>query len=89
MYTSRCGVCCDQCQRKEAVSCTGCIAMKLPFWGGVCQVKSCCEKKQLPHCGVCPVFPCTMLETMGKDQGYDPTLRLEQCKKWAQETHKK
>ena len=28
MYESRCGVCCNSCERKEAVHCTGCLTME-------------------------------------------------------------
>lgn len=56
-----------------------------PFWGGECTVKSCCEEKQLNHCGKCVDFPCDMLSNMGKDQGFDPSIRLKQCKIWADE----
>ena len=55
MYESRCGVCCDSCERKEAVHCSGCLNMEKPFWGGLCGVKACCEEKKLNHCGECTV----------------------------------
>ena len=45
MYESRCGIRCDSCGRKEEVNCTGCLNMKLPFWGGECRVKSSCERR--------------------------------------------
>ena len=61
--------------------------MEKTFWGGVCEVKVCCEGKELNHCGECPDFPCTMLAEMGTDQGYDPEPRLTQCRKWAEEGH--
>ena len=85
MFESRCGVCCDSCERREKVHCKGCINMEKTFWGGVCEVKVCCEGKELNHCGECPDFPCTMLAEMGKDQGYDPEPRLTQLRKWAEE----
>lgn len=85
MAESRCGVCCNSCERKEKVNCKGCLHMKAPFWGGVCKVKSCCEDKQLEHCGKCSAFPCDMLKNMGKEQGYDSKAKIEQCKKWAEE----
>lgn len=46
MFESRCGVCCNSCERKESVKCTGCLKMEKPFWGGDCGVKSCCEGKK-------------------------------------------
>lgn len=82
MVESRCGVLCDICERKEAVKCTGCIHMENPFWGGECEVKTCCEKNSHNHCGECYQFPCEMLSNMGKDQGFDPGPKIEQCKKW-------
>lgn len=85
MYESRCGVCCDSCDRKIKVSCSGCIQMDKPFWGGECLVKSCCEKHGLDHCGKCAEFPCNMLSNMGKDQGFDPMIKIEQLKKWSRE----
>ena len=85
MFQSRCGVCCDSCERKQDVNCRGCINMETPFWGGVCGVKSCCESKGLNHCGECDEFPCEMLSTMGVEEGFNPAPRLEQCRKWAHE----
>ena len=60
-------------------------AMERPFWGGECQVKSCCEDRKLNHCGECPKFPCDMLSNMGKDQGFDPLPKIEMCRKWIAE----
>ncbi|MDL2238076.1 DUF3795 domain-containing protein [Christensenellaceae bacterium OttesenSCG-928-K19] len=85
MHESRCGVCCNSCEKKEEVHCAGCLSMEKPFWGGMCGVKSCCEKRQLDHCGLCAGFPCEMQQNMGKEQGYDPAPRLEQCRFWAQQ----
>lgn len=82
MYESRCGIACNSCDQKEEVECKGCLNMELPFWGSECQVKSCCEKKGLHHCGECDDFPCEMEETMGAEMGYDPKPRLENCRKW-------
>lgn len=87
MFESRCGVCCNNCERREKVSCTGCVNMSAPFWGGACGVKTCCEGKSLNHCGECDVFPCTMLSNMGKEQGYDPAIKIEQCKKWMKDSN--
>ncbi|MDD1772075.1 MAG: DUF3795 domain-containing protein [Methanomassiliicoccales archaeon] len=57
--------------------------MTIPFWGGKCGVKSCCEERGLDHCGTCVEFPCKMLSEIGKDQGYDPAPRLERLVEWA------
>lgn len=83
MHESRCGVCCDSCERKEQVNCKGCLNMAGPFWGGKCEVKSCCEAKEHDHCGECSEFPCSVLSNMGVEQGFDPTIKIEQCRKWA------
>ena len=85
MFESRCGVRCNICERKEKVHCQGCLFMEKPFWGGECKVKSCCENKNLNHCGECLNFPCEMLSNMGKDQGYDPQPKIEMCRQWAAE----
>jgi len=61
--------------------------MTAPFWGGECKVKSCCEEKALNHCGECSDFPCDMLANMGKEQGFDPVIKIEQCRKWFNEIH--
>lgn len=88
MFESRCGVCCNSCQRKEKVHCKGCTEMKQPFWGGDCGVKSCCEGRGFDHCGVCPDFPCEVLSTMGMEEGFDPAPKIEKCRIWAGETRK-
>lgn len=82
MFESRCGVCCDACERKESVNCKGCVNMDRPFWGGTCTVKACCEEKKQNHCGECADFPCAVFTGMGREQGYSPEPRIEQCRKW-------
>ncbi|QNM06368.1 DUF3795 domain-containing protein [Qiania dongpingensis] len=84
MFESRCGICCDSCEGKTEVNCKGCLNMKTPFWGGDCEVKSCCEAKGLNHCGECKEFPCETISSMGKEQGYDPEPRLLKCRQWAE-----
>ena len=85
MFESRCGICCNSCEGKADVNCKGCLNMAVPFWGGECEVKSCCEAKDFNHCGQCPGVPCEMLTNMGKEQGYDSTAKIAQCQKWAEE----
>jgi hypothetical protein len=85
MYESRCGVRCSVCERKEKVACKGCTCMEHPFWGGECLVKTCCEKRDFDHCGLCPDFPCDMLSNMGKEEGFDSSEKIKQCKIWAGE----
>ncbi|MCY6485525.1 DUF3795 domain-containing protein [Clostridium aestuarii] len=86
MFESRCGVCCNSCERKEKVNCSGCLNMSAPFWGGSCSVKTCCEEKGYNHCGECDIFPCDVLSNMGVEEGYDPLPKIEQCKKWMKES---
>lgn len=85
MYTSRCGVRCDLCERREKGICKGCTHMLKPFWGGVCEVKSCVETKKLDHCGQCSDFPCDVLSHMGIEQGFDPQVKITQCQRWLTE----
>ena len=66
---------------KREVGCKGCLNMELPFWGGECLVKSCCEKKGLHHCGECDIFPCEMEATMGEEMGFDPKTETGQLQK--------
>ena len=61
--------------------CKGCLNMEKPTWG-ICEVKKCCELKNLKFCGECNEFPCEMLSNMGKEYGYDSSIKIEQCKKW-------
>ena len=87
MIESRCGILCGQCAYRESAGCKGCANVAKPFWGEICPVKSCCEGKALAHCGQCPVFPCEALNAFAYDpkQG-DNGLRLEQCRKWREES---
>lgn len=82
MFQSRCGVLCDECDKKSAGICKGCPQMEKPFWGGVCEVKVCCENQKLNHCGECEKFACETLANMGAELGYDPKPRLSKCREW-------
>lgn len=88
MHQSRCGICCEECERKAEVNCSGCLQMTAPFWGGKCAIKTCCEEKGLDHCGVCPSFPCRLVGEMGASAGYDPAPRLANCRQWANQSTK-
>ena len=81
---SRCGILCSQCNYRAEVNCKGCLNIVKPFWGDSCPVKSCCEDKELKHCGECDSFPCELLKQFAydEDQG-DDGLRIEQCRSWA------
>lgn len=89
MIQSRCGLCCQTCEYKDSMGCMGCLAINKPFWGEACPVKSCCENKQLSHCGECTDFPCALLHEFSYDpkQG-DGGARIHQCACWRKETMK-
>lgn len=84
MADSRCGIVCNECIYKLRKECDGCVRIENPFWG-VCDVKNCCERKNLEHCGLCADFPCEDLKKMSYDDSGegDNGKRIEQCKKWA------
>jgi hypothetical protein len=86
MIESRCGINCSKCEYRESTGCNGCINIDKPFWGEKCPVKSCCESKELLHCGKCETFPCDLLHSFAydKEQG-DNGMRIEQCRKWVTE----
>jgi hypothetical protein len=84
MVESRCGILCCECEYREQMNCGGCLLIDKPFWGDSCPVKSCCESRDLAHCGLCADFPCDLLKQFAydKEQG-DDGKRIEQCRKWA------
>lgn len=80
---SRCGLVCSECSYREPTHCPGCSNTTKPFWGE-CRVKSCCEGRQLSHCGDCQEFPCKTLTEFSYDQEQgDNGKRIEQCRNWA------
>ena len=85
MVKSRCGIVCDPAKCKEAfgVDCAGCVNIEQPFYGE-CAVKTCCERKQYSHCGMCKDFSCELLNRYSYDKEHgDNDVRIEQCKEWA------
>lgn len=85
MIESRCGILCSEYKEKmKCRDCKGCIATDNPFWG-TCDIKLCCESKNLEYCGLCDDFPCDDLKRMsyGDDEENDNGKRIEQCEKWA------
>ncbi len=84
MIESRCGILCSECDYREQMNCVGCVHMEKPFWGDNCPVKSCCEAKELEHCGKCVDFPCELLQNFSydKEQG-DDGKRIVQCSEWS------
>jgi len=83
MIESRCGILCTECKYAKKMNCKGCVNIENPFWGK-CDVKSCCEARGHAHCGLCPDFPCKVLESYSYDTGGegDDGARIEQCRKW-------
>ena len=85
MIESRCGIVCSECGYKESTGCKGCVNIDKPFWGETCPVKSCCEGKELLHCGECETFPCELLISFAYDEEQgDNGMRIEQCRLWAE-----
>lgn len=86
MVESRCGLLCGSCSFREQTGCPGCVRMEKPFWAECCPVKSCCESKEHPHCGVCGSFPCALLHRFAYDmEQSDNGQRIAQCKAWREE----
>lgn len=85
MIESRCGIVCSECTYREEFNCTGCVNIAVPAWGQ-CDVKICCESKNLQQCGECGSFPCSMLNEFAYDKEHgDDGKRIQQCKKWTNE----
>ncbi len=86
MYQSRCGKDCTRCEMKIEDLCAGCFELEEGNWAGDCEIKICCEGKELEHCGNCPTFPCDMLRNTAfdPDEG-DDGERLVNLKRWAEE----
>ena len=85
MVESRCGILCSKlgCKEKFGVDCKWCVNIGKPFWGE-CPVKSCCEGKNLEHCGLCYDFPCQLLKSFSYDKEHgDNGKRICQCEMWA------
>ena len=84
MHESRCGILCSRCKYKDSMNCAGCLAIDKPFWGDSCLVRDCCEARGHDHCGLCPDFPCAVLNDFAYDKNEgDNGLRIEQCRTWA------
>ncbi len=86
MCESRCGMLCSCCAEKDKYGCEGCLSDN----SGECEIKVCCDKKGIPHCGLCCDFPCDLLRnTSFDDADGDDGERLLNCKKWADEASSK
>lgn len=87
MYQSRCGLYCDKCENREKCDCPTCLELEEGNWAGNCDIKKCCEEKQLEHCGLCPNFPCDLLRNTAFDpDDGDDGERLVTLKRWAEES---
>ena len=83
---SRCGKDCSQCEMKIEELCAGCFELEEGNWAGDCEIKTCCEGKELEHCGLCPTFPCDLLRNTAFDEEEgDDGERLVTLKRWAEE----
>ncbi|MFZ7119525.1 MAG: DUF3795 domain-containing protein [Eubacteriaceae bacterium] len=84
MIESRCGLLCSKCKFRDVYTCPTCINTDKLYWGE-CEIKKCCESKNLTHCGECDEFPCSLLLefSFNKEHG-DNGSRIERCKKWAE-----
>lgn len=82
---SRCGKNCLQCEMKIEELCAGCFELEEGNWAGNCEIKACCEGKELEHCGLCHTFPCDLLRNTAfdEDEG-DDGERLVTLKRWAE-----
>jgi hypothetical protein len=79
---SRCGLLCAELPCRKQFSCAGCVNIATPAWGN-CKIKSCCEAKNLSHCGQCPDFPCEQLKGFSYDKEHgDNGKRIEQIRAW-------
>lgn len=86
MIASRCGILCGECEFRLTPGCSGCTQIEKPFWGDSCTIKTCCEGKNLEHCGLCGEFPCAALQQFAYDpQRGDNGLRIRQCEAWAKQ----
>lgn len=85
MIESRCGLLCSKCSYKEPNNCPGCVNAGKVFWGE-CRIKSCCESKQIAHCGECAAVPCGDLKEFSYAEEHgDNGERIRQCRKWSGE----
>jgi len=79
---SLCGLLCVELPCRKQFNCAGCVNIATPAWGS-CKIKSCCEAKNLPHCGQCPEFPCRQLKEFSYDKEHgDNGKRIEQIREW-------
>ncbi|MBE6705232.1 MAG: DUF3795 domain-containing protein [Ruminococcaceae bacterium] len=65
MELSVCGIACNKCSFFADKKCDGCRNVAPSgkcVWNGRCELYDCAAKKNIPHCGKCPDFPCATLK---------------------------
>ena len=93
MIESRCGLLCSGCSYKESHGCGGCIETNGNPFHGECSVAKCCQDKGYTYCGECPQLPSDCGSKLSAysfadiEHG-DGGMRIEQCRKWAEEGQK-
>ncbi|MBN1428452.1 MAG: DUF3795 domain-containing protein [Anaerolineae bacterium] len=53
----------QQGKSREGFTCQGCRSIALYIHPGCsqCRIRDCADSRAIPHCGVCPEFPCEQL----------------------------
>lgn len=92
MVDSRCGLHCTGCSWKNNSNCGGCIKTNGHPFHGECSIAVCCQRKGYVHCGECNIIPCDNLykySYLDLEHGDKPPgLRVEVCRRWAEESGK-
>lgn len=79
-----CGGNCTDCKYFVDGECKGCLSTKgkcIKMWGNRCEIFACCEKHNAKFCGLCPNFPCDLLEntiTQWDEQGIQNLHKLKE-----------
>ena len=78
MADTFCGKNCDECTRREQLSCSGCQSGPGRLYGGNCELSKCCRNKGLQACAACGFSEsCTILQSRDKQPGY--RLKLQEA----------
>lgn len=64
---ARCGLHCDICTHREALSCPSCLAADGEMFWGTCQLAKCCMENKYDNCSQCDEFPCDDLVAFSHD----------------------
>ena len=82
-FAARCGIYCGECEYREKMNCSGCIAAAGKMFYGECELAPCCIEKGLEHCGQCSDFPCDKLRAYSYDeQQGDNGQRIRNLEAW-------